>query len=255
MLEAAAAAGLDTIDTARAYGDAEALIGQLASAERWRVVTKLDHSTSVAASLATSAAALRRDPLDTVLLHDASLADDLEELALAQERGAVARIGISPDNPQQAEAALADDRLEVVQVAASLLDQRLVRGGWFERAATRGLEVFVRSIYLQGVAHLPVDALPPHLAPVGGALARIDEWAAARGLNRVDAFFHYSRSLGGVTLVVGCETLGQLQDNLSALAREQLSASELEELAALVGELPDEVLTPSAWPQSSAMPS
>ena len=85
MLERAREAGVDTIDTARAYGAAEARIGQalprVPGPRRWHVITKLapdvhdvgvelaESLERVAASLAASREALGIDPPPDLLLH------------------------------------------------------------------------------------------------------------------------------------------------------------------------------------------
>lgn len=82
IVELAVSAGVTTLDTARAYGDSERVIGRLTSAmDTFRVITKL--APDMDAEVATSADAvpkvqdtidrsrtsLGRDHLNTVLLH------------------------------------------------------------------------------------------------------------------------------------------------------------------------------------------
>src|SRR5690606_30970516 len=100
----------------------------------------------------------------------------------------IGRLGVSAASPAEAWAALADPEVERVQVATSLLDQRLWRAGFFARARQLRKEVHVRSVFLQGVAFLAPDALPEALAPLRDPLARIHAWAAARGLGPADPF-------------------------------------------------------------------
>lgn len=268
LLARAGAAGVRAVDTARAYGASEARVGALVPAD-WAVGTKLapdlaPEGASAAevrargeASLAASRAALRRDRLDAVLLHRAAhrhAAGGAAWALLREERraGRVARIGVSAASPAEAWTLLADPEVERIQVAGSLLDQRLLRGGFFARARARGVEVQVRSLFLQGAALLAPDALPPALAVLAGPLARIERWASARGWSRARVLVAFAAAaFPGASLVIGAERADQLEASLAALAGAPLTASEAAELAALVPPLPDDVLDPWRWPPAA----
>ncbi len=265
MLELARAAGVDTLDTAQAYGDAEAVVGRALSREhRWRIVTKIDPgicapgdtaqtiAAATSRSLETSRVHLRRHILDDVLLHRpehrmASGGAAWRVLRASREAGDVTRIGVSATSPDTAMAALADDEVEVMQVATSLLDRRLVARGFFEGAEARGVEVHVRSAFLQGVAFMDSAELPDHLAALAPALAEIDAWAAAHGTERATTFLAYALTLPVSRVVIGCERPAQLEANLAALGRARGLATGVRELAAALPALPDAVLDPSQW--------
>ncbi len=262
LLEMARAAGIDTMDTARAYGESEALIGRLAGADsHWTIVTKLPPIDLGAVSpagaeqlaaqeLAASRVALQRERLDVLLLHaplPPTPAGDAVWRLLRNQRaaGAIGALGLSARSPAEAWAALETPEIEVLQVAASLLDQRLMRGGFFAMAAARGKRLYARSIFLQGVAYL--DALPTHLAQVGPVLTAIGSWAVQRGLTRTQAFLIYAREAFSVPLVIGCETRQQLQNNLALWSH---STVDVADLASQVPPLSDEILDPWRWPNS-----
>ena len=61
-------------------------------------------------------------------------------------------------------------QIETLQVPFNLLDQRLRRANFFERAKAGGKEVFVRSVFLQGVAFLSSSELNPYLEPLSATL-------------------------------------------------------------------------------------
>ena len=81
VLERASALGIDTIDTAPAYGAAEALLGRLPQARRFAVVTKFnlpgetkgrDTATAVVEELCRSLRDLDRRKVDALLRHRGS---------------------------------------------------------------------------------------------------------------------------------------------------------------------------------------
>lgn len=266
ILATAAAAGIRAIDTARGYGPSEGVVGRLTSGDaRWEIVTKLaddlpvdDGSAAEALeaarqSLIASMEALRRDRLAVVLLHRAShrLAHDgaiWRLLRKERERGTIGSIGVSANSPEEAFALLDDPQADAVQVATSLLDQRLLRAGFFERARERSLRVFVRSVFLQGVAHLSPAELPEHLAGLGPPLAAIRDWAVEHDLPPTTPYLQFARRLH-TEVVIGVERHHQLLDNLAAWEAPGVPGDTLRSLADAVPELDRELLTPSLWPR------
>jgi aryl-alcohol dehydrogenase-like predicted oxidoreductase len=61
---------------------------------------------------------------------------------------------------------------DVVQAPASLLDQRLIVDGTLAELAGMGVEVQLRSIFLNGVLLLPPDRAPSHLKAAAGRISR-----------------------------------------------------------------------------------
>lgn len=268
MLAVARRAGITTLDTARGYLDSEALIGASLDAtgarDDFEVVTKLhpgiartgDSAAKALAntgrSLARSRKALAQTRLDVVLLHrypHRHLHDGAVWRRLRREReaGAIGALGVSAANPVEAFAALEHPEVEVLQVAASLLDQRLARAGFFEAAREAGKRVFVRSVFLQGVAFIAPRKLPRHLAGFAEPLSEIRGQATALGCELEQLFLAYAATLPGVTAVVGCETVAQLRGIVAAEAAPGPSMSSVRRLANRIPPLPERLLDPSRW--------
>ena len=263
ILDTATAAGIQTIDTARAYGPAEELVGRLtAGSGGWRIVTKLaddvagpgarDAIAAARKSLEASRQALRRERLDAVLLHRAEHRRAhggalWRSLVEERDRGTVGELGVSVDSPEEAFAALEDPELDLIQVAASLLDQRLVRRGFFERAGDRGVEVFVRSIFLQGVAHLRPEELPSHLIDLAPVLRSIRAWATDHGQPPAAPYLHFARLLPA-SVLIGVERPAQLEEILRTWLGPMPAADVFQALTGAVPDLDARLLTPSRWP-------
>ena len=269
LLAAAAAAGVRAIDTARSYGESEVRIGRLGAPARFAVGTKLapdldtgapspgEARARAAESLAASRRALGVTRLDTVLLHRAAhrhaAGGAIWELLRAERAaGGIGCLGISAASPEQAEAALADPEVERIQVAASLLDQRLERAGFFARAQAAGKAVDVRSVFLQGVAHLAPAALPPHLAPLAPLLAALEARARDLGLRGLaEACLLYAAALPGVRLVLGFERTDQLTAALASWRRGPLRARRASGADRRVPPLDPALLDPARWPPAT----
>jgi aryl-alcohol dehydrogenase-like predicted oxidoreductase len=61
---------------------------------------------------------------------------------------------------------------DLIQAPASLLDQRLLIDGTLAELAGMGIEVQLRSIFLNGLLFLPPDRAPHHLKEAAGRISR-----------------------------------------------------------------------------------
>lgn len=268
MLEIAQRAGIKTLDTARGYGDSETLIGAaLAEAkleDPFEIATKLDPGiastwtttaqalANTGRSLAKSREALGRDVLDILLFHrfahiEACDGAILRRLLRERENGGLRALGVSAANPEEAFAALRQPEMEVIQVASSLFDQRLSRAGFFAAAREAGKRVFVRSVYLQGVAFMEPAALPAGLRRLEQPLHEVRGIARALDTTTRDLFLAFAGALENATPVLGCETPEQLRELCAAASAEAPSPATLHRVAKRIPALPERLLDPSKW--------
>jgi aryl-alcohol dehydrogenase-like predicted oxidoreductase len=95
-----------------------------------------------------------------------------ERLKVMKDQGLCAKVGVpvyASDNPLALARRFKPD---VVQAPASLLDQRLLLDGTLSELAEMGVEVQLRSIFLNGVLFLPPDRAPTHLKAAAGRISR-----------------------------------------------------------------------------------
>jgi len=271
MVRTAIAHGVTALDTARAYGSAEEVLGKAlggAWASRVEVITKLDLSSLPAdasgaqvrarmdESVARSCAALRYERLATVLLHDwqhrhAWQGAAWEHLLRLREAGRVATLGVSVYDPTEALAALEDPAIHHLQIPMNVLDWRWESAG-IDRAAAGRPDVIVhaRSALLQGILAHPASRWPVIEGFAAAGLPQsLKQVADQFGRESVtDLCLAYVRSLPWVTsVVVGCETMEQLQENLRLFRTPDLSREQCAELRQRIPRVPEPLLDPSKW--------
>ncbi len=170
LVHAAIDGGITLIDTARAYGESEAVLGQALRGRRAQVVlatkvrTQRDDGTTPSGAelrqlmeqaLETSLRLLETDYVDIWQIHnvDAALLDRLdvvaEVFAAARQAGVVRAVGGSTYGAEMPLLALQTGLFDMLQVTYSVLDQRLA-DQVLPAAAARGVGVVVRSILLKG---------------------------------------------------------------------------------------------------------
>jgi spore coat polysaccharide biosynthesis protein SpsF (cytidylyltransferase family)/aryl-alcohol dehydrogenase-like predicted oxidoreductase len=271
LLARAADAGVTAIDTARAYGDSESRIGRLLPAncrDRMTVITKLDVlsgipadaprnlvSAAVDASVFRSLHELRARRLDALLLHrwnqrkrwGGAVWQRLLEL---QRDGLIGVLGASVVSAAEAIEALGDSDVGQLQCPVNILDHRF-RTQAFLQAVVRRPEVVIhaRSVLLQGLLTLPPSRWPRLPNVDAYRICReVDSWQRDFGrTDRVDLCIAYVTSLPWVTsLVVGCETVGQLLTNLSLIGREPLGSAQRAQIDDYPA-LPESLLDPAQW--------
>jgi len=258
--------GATTLDTAAMYGESEQVLGRVLETtglkEKATVITKVRHlkkmpgermSGAVEAwirdSVESSLRNLRLEQLPVVLFHDTVDIKYMEALLKLKEEGLIRHAGVSVLAPDQMPQVLATPGVEAIQVAASMLDQRILRAGDLARAAEKGLAVFVRSVYLQGLLLMPEAEIIPALREVIPVRRALEQIAADAGLTMTEMALRYGLSLPGVTgVLVGVEMLDQMKENVRIAAAGCLPADLLEEIRAAVPTLPDTILFPGNWP-------
>lgn len=276
LLRAAAERGIRMVDTARAYGESEAVLGRARAAGglgMLGIVTKVrpldaldpaaaavDVAAAVRRSVHESLEALAADRVDVMLLHrarDAERGAGAAPRALAElvEDGVVGRWGISVTGAAELVRAVSYPGMRYVQVPFNLLDRR-----WLSPAVQQALSarpevhVTVRSALLQGLL-ASTDGRPWPAAGVDGpaTLTRLDRLVAELGRrDRLDLCLAYVRGHAWVDdVVLGCRRLGQLGQLADALERPSLTADEIAAVHAAVAPGPLNLVDPSRWTRSS----
>lgn len=174
ILDLAKGSGIDTLDTAAAYGDSEQVLGRIGVAG-WKVVSKVPPLPNdevngkewVLDHVRRSLDRLRIERLDGLLLHSAAdllkaqgrnIAVGLQE---AKAEGLVGKVGYSIYSPQSLTELIEVMPPDLVQAPFNVLDQRLARSGWLGRLVEAGAEVHVRSVFMQGLLLMGREKRPP----------------------------------------------------------------------------------------------
>lgn len=233
MLDLAASAGVDILDTAIAYGESEARLGELGT-KKFKIVTKLpsmpadcrDIKGWVGDQLAGSFRRLGVDAIYAVLLHRSedllrpsgeALYAALQEL---KDSRRIMKIGLSIYSPSELDALIPRFRFELVQAPFNLLDRRLLNTGWLERLKDQEVEVHTRSCFLQGLLLMVQEKRPKQFAPWADLWARWHDWLAHHETTALEACLAFSLSQQMVDrVVVGADSVSQLKQILAATAK------------------------------------
>lgn len=266
IIAVAVEGGVNCFDTAAAYGSSEEVLGralhELQLTDRVVVITKVKALTSgetaspalaakaIEQSVETSRQRLRLDCLPVVLFHRESDAQYLYVLEDLKSKGLLRHAGVSCDNtPGPALEFARSVYTSALQIPANVLDGRHQASGVFEEAATRGVAIFIRSVYLQGLLVMPEASVPSALRDVIPVRRRLEAIASEAGLSLAELAVRAMLSREGVTCVLtGVETVAQIRENIALFNRGPLSADLVSAVDAAVPTLPETLLTPGLWP-------
>ena len=268
ILNAALAGGINTLDTAGAYGDSEVVIGNwlktIAPEKRPFIVTKaagLDHSSlenlrkDLFGRVKTSKERLGVEQLDLLMLHhfDDYLCDKENVRTVMEElkaSGQVRFVGASAYSHHDY-AELADTGFDATQIPLNLFDWKQIENGGLKKLEQSGMMVFVRSVYLQGLVFQKPETLAPHMEFARPTLEKFQYLCKKYELTPAALALSYALSLPGVTsLVLGSEKAEQVQQNLALMDQAvELNAEQMAEIRELFLDTPEQVLNPALWPK------
>jgi len=234
MIRTALELGITSIDTARAYGDSEDIIGRYfkkSGAELPFVSTKVaieddvdpkDYEKTIIESVETSLEKLGVRKVNNIMLHDSQwLYEHGDKLSRyfgdLIKRGYCDMVGVSMYSGEDIDKMLEYDVFSSTQVPLSIFDQRLLNSGHIKKLHDRGFTVFIRSVFLQGLFFLdPAKITDPIL--VEHALPRIlklRELCEKEGLTVAEMAIAFLRDMPEITsLVLGADNSDQIRSNI-----------------------------------------
>jgi len=219
ILALAGTLGITVIDTASLYGESEKALGcALPKRHPFKVVTKTirfdknkvtaDDALLLERAFRESLSKLRCNSVYGLLFHNANdlLADGggllYDTLLSLKVSGAVEKIGVSVYTAQQLDEVIARYRIDLVQLPLNVLDQRLFLSGHLAALKRAGIEVHVRSSFLQGLLLMDPERLTPHFYSVRQHLFEYNDFLRAKGLTRLQGALGFVCGLGEVDSVV-----------------------------------------------------
>jgi aryl-alcohol dehydrogenase-like predicted oxidoreductase len=258
LLNRALDLGVNLIDTARAYGESETIIGQALASRRQEFVLASKVSSypgephRVGESVRESLRQLRTDFLDLVQIHSGASdkqpdPDTTGALLELKSAGVVRAIGASVYGEEAAAAAVRSGSFDTLQVAASALDRRL-EASLLPAAQSARVGVLARSVLLKGALTDRWRYLPEQLASLKGAVQQLERLCGGEVASLPELAYRYALSVPSIdSVLAGVTSESELESALRWAARGPLSPELLTAIRALES-LPNEILTPAFWP-------
>jgi len=256
--------GIEWLDTAVVYGDSEAVIGRCLReldqdlTKNVKIITKLPSlkgcsEAEIDCLLEESLKKLNCDQIQGLMLHSAQ---DLLEVDRAKldhffnyrESGKVKQVGVSVYTVEQAKYAINNFEVDIIQFQSNLLDRSFLDGGIFDLCAEKGIQVFVRSIFLQGLFFLSAD--DPKIKGVKGAaeaLCVLHTFCSEYGCSVPELCFADVSRFKNASIIIGAEQPSQVVENLKNASQSENLLHLLDEWDIRRPSVTNELTNPVLW--------
>ena len=249
--------GIDTIDTAAAYGTSEAVLGSLPNSFKvFSTFTKLrplpcdeiNVEKWVSEEVYGSMERLNCSNIAGVLLHDSnqllnrSGKEIYRTLNVLKSKGVFKHIGVSVYHPSDLELLLKNFKFDVVQLPFSVIDRRFLKNGLLGKLKRMGTIIHARSIFLQGLLLMQKEDRPEKFLIWKELWEQWHQWLEKSGQTALEGSLQYALSFKEIDrVIVGVENVSQLFEIANASVKNTKNSPEQFSLD------DERLLIPSNW--------
>ena len=256
--------GINSFDTAAAYGNSEEKIGQWINGRQLCITTKihdLDISSesalisSMREAVLQSMKKLQLSSIPILMIHHFDEYFENKKIfdkafSVMKDEGHILYSGVSAystDNYFD----IAESGLDSVQIPINILDLDQVNTGGLKRIAESGMIVFGRSIYLQGLLLRSPEKLKSGMFYVEDTLKKYIQLCDKFNLSQRELAMFFVLSLHDVTsLVIGCRDVMQVKGNIETYMKyKKLSDEQMGEIIEMFSGTEKKIVIPMMWPK------
>ncbi len=258
--------GICAIDTAKAYGTAEKVVGEFFKLrtiprEQLFLSTKLlpnilddvnpsEYDKVIEREILLQLKTLNTDYVDAYLFHSSRYAFDeykLEAMHKVVEKGYARKSGVSVYEPQEAISCFKSGLVDFIQVPYSIFDHRMKIGGVLDYPQKGGCEIHSRSAFIQGLIVMDEDRVPLFLEKARPIVKKIRIMCESEGISRVQLAMQYVKRERNIShLVFGVDSLEQLKEDISLFYKE-VPQELLLEIGREFDDIDADIVMPSLW--------
>jgi aryl-alcohol dehydrogenase-like predicted oxidoreductase len=168
----------------------------------------------------------------------------LQALEDIRSLGLTKKIGVSIYDPSELSELTSLFKFDLVQAPMNLLDRRLIDSGWAQKLKDLGVEIHIRSVFLQGLLLMSQQNRPLKFKKFQSIWSEWDEWLLSVNLTPLQACLAYVLSIKEVDkLIVGIDDINQLKEIIDS------TNVQLQTYPQWSTEVPYVLINPSMWDQ------
>ena len=267
ILDYATQNGIDNIDTALAYGNAEEVVGEFLSKktisrDKLFIISKFkpneldevkpeDFKKTIRSNLEKQLKRLNTDYLDSYVFHSSRYAFDEEKLRAMYEikqEGKIRHCGVSVYYPDEARICIESPYVDFMQLPSSIFDQRMLREGIFDLALKNGsTQIHSRSAFIQGLILMSEAEVPPFLEGAKPIIKKIDIICKKYNVSRIKLAMLFVKQFDAIShLVFGVDNIEHVKEDMK-IFQEDFSSDILKEIADEFKDISTDIVMPSLW--------
>jgi aryl-alcohol dehydrogenase-like predicted oxidoreductase len=228
---------IDTIDTAMGYGDSEVIIGNYLkdnTDKNFKIITKINKVDNPIEHLNQSLINLNTSSVDYFLIHNFNYFEShpelIENLIQFKEDGRCKKIGISLYYPSELEYLIENKiPIDIIQITYSIFDQRFEY--LFPKLKEMGVEIHVRSVFLQGLFFTKTSELGNHFDEVKFKIDAIQQLSDSTGISIESLCLNFANNNEHIDkIITGIDNLENLKNNIQVLKEKETIRPLIEQL-------------------------
>lgn len=226
IFEIAQNSNINFIDTAYLYGNSEEIIGKaLPENNSFKIITKTAKDLTdkiVVENLKESLNRLNQKNIYGLMLHNADdlINDDgqiIDKLNELKEKNIIAKYGVSIYTEIQIDKILNKVDIDIIQVPVNVFDQRLIKSGSLKKLKEKNIEIYVRSVFLQGLLLMDIGKIPQYFNEIIPLIKKYHEEMAKLNISPLEGALGFVKNLEEVDYIVcGINNSLQLKEIITA---------------------------------------
>ena len=218
--------GISTIDTASAYGNSEAVLGETITRlnKNFKITSKYPVNTEIRPFqwIDTSLERLKTEKVYGYLFHNFSIfrehPDYIDDFLKIKEEKKAEKTGFSLYYPSEAEYILKNNiPCDIIQIPYNIFDQRFAC--LFPDLKNKGIEIYARSVFLQGLFFIEPDKLDKRFDSVRKLIKKIHNTAKDNSVNIAALCLNFVNSNKNISyIIIGVDSVSNLEENISNYA-------------------------------------
>ena len=221
------------IDTAFNYSNSQKIIGKNAS--NFKIITKIPkipNSISnpqnwIETIILKSLNDLKTKKLYAVLFHYPPYQIEKQKffqivkyLENLRKKKIINKIGISAYNVSEIKRSFLLYKFQIIQFQANILDQKILRNSFIKILKKKGVEIHVRSIFLQGMLLSDITRIPKKFKYLRRILTLFDSWVKKKKISKLSACLNFILSFSMIDkIVLGTNNYLQFKQTIDAIEK------------------------------------
>ena len=231
--------GINYFDTAYSYGNSEIVIGKFLNLHKnyknkVNIITKMPslkkeklNEKNINNCLFESLHRLEQESLYCYMVHDFNdIVNNCnvinKNFLKFKDEGLIKKIGVSIYDKSQIIFLLKNFDFDLIQIPINIFDQRLLMDDILVDLKKRGIEIYARSVFLQGLIFLDKYNLPSKFKSIKKQLEKLNEISLKYNLSKEEIALLFVNTINEIDkIVIGVEKISQLQRNVKILGKSE----------------------------------
>ena len=141
-------------------------------------------------------------------------------LVSLKKKGIIKKMGISVYSPTALKSAIKKFKFDMIQIPINIFDRRFLYKNLLKKMKNRGIEIHVRSIFLQGILLCNIDNLPKYFKTWKNLFIKWENWNFDNKKKKIETCLNFLNNQRYIDkLVIGVNNARQLEEIIKILKK------------------------------------